>query len=68
MRIAFFDIETHSSDCLFDMVSEEFFRLGGWKWSDQDEVHLTSDLEELKAVLRSADLIVGHNLPAHRHL
>ena len=64
MRIAFFDIETHSSDYLFDMASEEFFRLGGWKWSDEDEVHLTSDLEELKAVLRSADLIVGHNIMA----
>jgi len=56
-----FDIETHSSEFLWDMSPEEFFRLGGYAWGE-GEVVLTEDLEEIREQIRLADLVVGHNI------
>lgn len=61
MRTVVFDVETHDANLLFSMPPEEFVRLIGYKVNDGDVV-ITTDLEELREVLRSADLIVGHNI------
>lgn len=55
------DIETASAELLYTLAPEEMFRLGGYKWRHEDEVHLTADLEEMRRVIRSARWIVGHN-------
>lgn len=57
-----FDVETHSADLLYTMPPEEFVRLIGYKWLGDREVTLTTDLEELRAAIRSARWIIGHNL------
>ena len=61
-KALFFDIETHSVDDRWSMSPEEFFRLGGYAWGREGAVHLTEDLEEMLAVIREADLVVGHNV------
>src|SRR5690606_357459 len=38
------------------------FRLGGYKFWGEDEVYLTTDLEEMPRVLLSAKGIIGHNI------
>lgn len=58
-----FDIETHSQDRLYSMPPEEFVRLIGYKWLG-GEVVLTTDLEELKAQIREARCVIGHNIHA----
>jgi DNA polymerase-1 len=58
-----FDIETFGSEHLWDMPPAEFFRLGGFAWG-AGEVQLTTDLEELRAAIRSADVVIGHNITA----
>lgn len=56
-----FDIETHGSELIWDMPPEEFFRLGGYSLN-RGPVVLTTDLDEMRRVIRSADLISGHNI------
>ena len=57
-----FDIETHSSDLLFTLPPEEFVRLIGYKWADSEEVHLTTDLDEIQEKILSARFVIGHNI------
>lgn len=57
-----FDVETHSRELLYSMPPEEFVRLIGYKWKTDRRVTITTDLEELRAVIRSARWIVGHNI------
>lgn len=57
-----FDIETCDKDLIWDLPPEQFVRLIGYKWWDEDEVHLTTDLEEIREVLLSAKGIIGHNV------
>ncbi|MFB9926292.1 DNA polymerase [Amycolatopsis halotolerans] len=57
-----FDIETHSASLLHVLPPERFFRIGGYKWAGADEVHLTTDLDEMRDVLRSARWMIGHNI------
>lgn len=61
-RTLFFDIESHSATELWDLPPEQFFRLGQWAWGRDGEVHLTQDLEEMRSLVRSADLVVGQNV------
>lgn len=59
-----FDIETGDANRLFTTPPEEFVRLIGYKWAGRSEVVITTDLEELKAQIRSARWIIGHNIHA----
>jgi len=59
-----FDVETHAAEYLYSMPPEEFVRLCGYKWKGEDEVHITTDLEELRVAILSARFIVGHNIHA----
>jgi DNA polymerase-1 len=59
-----FDLESHSVTERFDLPPEEFVRLIQWSYGEQEEVHTTTDLEEFRAVLRAAKLVVGANIHA----
>lgn len=61
-RALFFDIETHSVDLKWTLPPEVMFRLGGYAWGADGEVVLTDDLEEMRRVIREADVVVGHNI------
>lgn len=63
-RTVVFDVETHSSRLLYTMPPEEFVRLAGYKWADESEVHLTTDINELREVILSARWVIGHNIHA----
>lgn len=63
-RVLYFDIETHSADERWNLPPEEFFRLGQYAWGANGEVVLTTDLEEMRSVIREADMVVGHNIHA----
>jgi len=60
-RTLILDVETHSAEMLYSMEPHEFVRLCGYAWDD-GEVTLTTDLEELKAQIRRARFIIGHNI------
>lgn len=60
----YFDIESHSADELWNLPPEEFFRLGQYAWGANGEVILTTDLEEMRSMIRKADLVIGHNIHA----
>lgn len=59
-----FDVETYSADLLYTLPPEKFVRLIGYKWADQTEVTLTTDLEEIRQQIRLARWIIGHNVIA----
>lgn len=63
-RTVTFDIESWDAELMWDMDPVDFVRLSGYSWDNEDEVHNTTDLEDLREVLRSARLIVGHNIHA----
>lgn len=63
-RVLYFDIESHSSDEKWNLPPEEFFRLGQYAWGANGSVVLTRSREELLEAIRSADLVVGHNIHA----
>lgn len=63
-RTVTFDIESWDAKLMWDMNPDPFVRLSGYSWDNEDEVHLTDDLEEIREVLRSARLMVGHNIHA----
>src|SRR5690606_33263377 len=58
-----FDIETHSADLIFTMPPEKFVRLIGYKVDNQD-VQVTSSLEENRQEIRSPRWVGGHNVHA----
>lgn len=62
-NILVFDIETHGAENQWNYTPEAMFRLGGYSWHE-DQVTLTDDLEEMRAVIRKADLVIGHNIHA----
>jgi DNA polymerase-1 len=45
------------------MRPADFFRIAGYAWG-YEPVRLTTDLDELRDAIRSADLVVGHNIHA----
>lgn len=56
-----FDIESHDSKLLFTIPPEEFVRLIGYRWVGGQTV-ITTDLEEIRYMIRVAHTIVGHNI------
>lgn len=56
-----FDIETHERKLMYSMPPEEFVRLIGYAW-DEDEPIITTDLEEIRSQIRKARWIIGHNI------
>ncbi|MER7077942.1 DNA polymerase family A [Saccharopolyspora kobensis] len=60
-KALFLDIETWGVEHRWNKTPEEFFRLGGYSWGLDGEVVLTEDLEEMRRVIREADVAVAHN-------
>lgn len=60
-KVVFLDIETWGVEHRWNKTPEEFFRLGGYAWGLDGEVVLTEDLEEMRRVVREADVAVAHN-------
>lgn len=58
----FFDVETHTIAERYALSAREYFRLGGYCWGESDDIILTSDYDEMIRVIRSADVVVGHNI------
>lgn len=63
-KALFWDIETHSADERWSRTPEEMFRLGGYAWGAHGDVILTDDIEEMRHVIREADVVCGHNIHA----
>lgn len=59
--VLFIDTETKSADHMWNMNPREFFRLGQYAWGEGPVV-LTEDFDEVEDAIRSAKLVVGHNL------
>lgn len=60
----FFDIETHTIDERYALPPREYFRLGGWAWGESEEIGITEDYDEFLDLIRSAEIVVGHNIHA----
>lgn len=60
-RYLFFDTETFSAGQEYDMPPEKFVRLFQYAWGD-GPVQFSTDLEEMRSILREADYIIGHNI------
>lgn len=60
--VLFFDIESHNAGTQWGMTPREFFRLGQYAWGRKGEVVLTTDYDEMIEVIRSARLVIGHNI------
>jgi len=67
------DIETADADALFTGIVDAgtdkarpvegpFVRLCGYGWDHEDAVHVTTDPDELLAVIDRADVVQGHNI------
>lgn len=61
-RTLIFDIESHNVEKLYSVPPEEFCRLFGYKVAGDREVTLTTDLDEMRQQIRSADCVIGHNV------
>lgn len=61
-RTVVFDLETCDKELFWDLPPEQFVRLCGYKYWDEDQVYLTSDLDEMRQVLLKAGGIIGHNV------
>lgn len=59
--VLIFDTETLSSDHRWNVAPRDFFRLGQYAWGE-GEVVLTEDFDEMVDALRSARLVIGHNI------
>ena len=56
-----FDTETLSSIHRWNVGPRDFFRLGQYAWGEGDVV-LTEDYDEMVYAIRSARLVIGHNI------
>src|SRR5690606_15554070 len=45
----------------FTMEPEKFVRLIGYRWKGEEDVRITTDLEEVREAIRSARWVVTHN-------
>lgn len=72
-RVLTIDIETADADALFTGIVDAgtdkarpvegpFVRLCGYGWEDEDQVHITTDPDELIEAIMSADVVQGHNI------
>ena len=59
--VLIFDTETLSSDHRWNTHPRDFFRLGQYAWGE-GEVVLTEDYDEMVDAIRSARLVIGHNI------
>ncbi|MGV9364482.1 DNA polymerase [Amycolatopsis sp. NPDC003731] len=57
-----FDVESFSASELYTLPPEKMFRIGGYRWRGESEVVITTDLEEMREMIRRARWIVGHNI------
>lgn len=57
-RTLYFDIESRNSGEQFDYPPEEFVRLFQYAW-DEGPVQLTTDYQEMLALVRKADWVCG---------
>src|SRR5690606_33983646 len=55
------DIETWGVEHRFTMEPERFVRLIGYRWKGDEDVRITTDLEEVREAIRSARWVVTHN-------
>lgn len=58
----FFDIESHSAEEIWDREPRDMFRLGQYAWGRDGKIVLTRDYDELLEALRSARVVIGHNI------
>lgn len=58
----FFDIEAGNAERVWDIPPREYFKLGQYAWGRDGEVVLTEDYDELLYLMRSARLLIGHNI------
>jgi hypothetical protein len=58
------DTETHGSEHRWNMDPRDFFRLGQYAWGE-GPVTLTKDFDEVVDALRSARLIIGHQIHSY---
>jgi len=63
MIILDFDTETHNAGREYDMEPRDFVRLFQYSIND-GPVQLTTDYDEMLRIIRSADLVSGHNIIA----
>jgi len=61
-KALFFDIESHNAEKIWDMPPREFFRLGQYAWGREGDIVLTTDYDEMIDAIRSARLVIGHNI------
>jgi DNA polymerase-1 len=62
MHTLIFDIETHDADYIYSYQPWDFLRLAGYKWVGESGVRFTSDIDELRELIDSADMVIGHNI------
>lgn len=62
--VLIFDTETLSADLQWDIPAREFFRLGQYAWGEGDVV-LTEDFDEMVDAIRSAKMVIGHNIHSY---
>lgn len=58
----FFDLETHNAGKQWGMEPRAFVRLMQYAWGRDGEVVLTTDYDEMVDVVKSARLVIGHNI------
>lgn len=59
--VLIFDTETRGSEDRWVVPPREFFRLGQYAWGEGDVV-LTEDYDEMVDAIRSAKLVIGHQI------
>lgn len=64
-KTLFADTETRSKDERWQYGPREFNRLFQYAWGRDGDVQYTSDYDEMIDLVRSADLVVGHNFHAY---
>lgn len=62
--VLIFDTETLSAARRWDTNARDFFRLGQYAWGEGPVV-LTEDFDEVIDAVRSARLVIGHNIHAY---
>lgn len=62
--VLIFDTETLSSEHMWNTHPRDFFRLGQYAWGEGDVV-LTEDFDEMVDAIRSARLVIGHNIHSY---
>lgn len=56
------DVESHSITERYKLPPREYFRLGQYAWGESGDIRLTTDYDEIIDVVRSARVVIGHNI------